>query len=264
MGESCKHIIKHFILINVIGIIDSGLGGANVILECIKYYNEDFVYLIDNKNCPYGNKDTRLLKQILNDNICYLKQNFDLDFIIIACNTLSSLFDHNSMLEEKLPVLKTFPKVEKVKNKGKEVLIFATKNTLKNSKQIKYLKLNYPKIKMVSIKGLAKEIDNFLINNNPKNITKKIKNKLKLNKINYISLGCTHFKYIENIIKNNTENKGLQVFNCEEIPAKNSKWLLRKNKNKNTIKIILSQENEQLMETVKDIFKSVNNLIILK
>lgn len=244
----------------MIGIIDSGLGGANVIRECMKYYNEDFVYLIDNKNCPYGNKDSKLLKQILNDNINYLKNNFDLDFIIIACNTLGSFFDYTNMLKEKLPVLKTFPKAEKIKNEGKDVLIFATKNTLINCKQIKLLKLNYSKIKMVSIKGLAKEIDEFLINKDSKKITKKIKNKLKLNKINYISLGCTHFKYIENIIKNNTKNNNLKIFNCEEIPAKNSKWLLRKNKNKNTIKIILTKEDNNLLAAAKSVFEGVGNL----
>ena len=245
----------------MIGIIDSGLGGANVIKECIKYYKEDFVYLIDNKNCPYGNKRADKLNQILSDNILYLKNNFDLDLIIIACNTLSVFLDHKKMLENKLPILKTYPYVKIINNAEKEVLIFATKNTLKYCKQIKLLKLNYSKIKTVSIAGLAKEIDNFLISKNNKKIIKRIQNKLKLNKINYISLGCTHFKYIEDIIKQNSKNT-LKIYNCEEIPAKNSKWLIRTNKNKNTIKIILTKKDNMLLETAKQLFRDINNIAV--
>ena len=36
--------------------------------------------------------------------------NFDLDFIILACNTLSSVIDYRVMLKYKMPILKTVPK----------------------------------------------------------------------------------------------------------------------------------------------------------
>ena len=59
----------------MIGIIDSGSGGINVIKECQKYYNEDFVYLVDNKNCPYGNKPHEEVRDIVLNNIKLAKRD---------------------------------------------------------------------------------------------------------------------------------------------------------------------------------------------
>ncbi len=259
----------------MIGIIDSGSGGANVILECMKYYNQDFVYLVDNKNCPYGNKKREELIKILNCNINFLINNYDLDFIILACNTLSSLADYKIMQSYKLPILKTMPNI---KVAGKErILIFATKGTLKNCKEIKYAKNNY-KIETLQIKGLPKVIDCFLSENSEENERKllillnkkfckrKINKKLKFNYFNiknkyknitYISLGCTHFKHIEPFLIN-ILGKRIKFYNCEEIVAKNSKWLIRKNKKNSTIKLILTQKDDKLESVIKNLFTSAN------
>ena len=45
----------------MIGFIDSGVGGLNVMNECQKLFGEDFVFLCDNKNAPYGNKNIKKL-----------------------------------------------------------------------------------------------------------------------------------------------------------------------------------------------------------
>lgn len=279
--------IKLNIFINVIGIIDSGSGGLNVIAECLKYYNEDFVYILDNKNCPYGNKKVSELKQILTSHLNFLTRNFDLDLIIVACNTLSSVLDFNDMLKYNLPILKTFPFVKNLKNNGKNVLVFATKNTIKNSKELKLIKINYPQLKTLYIKDLPKLIDNYLENKevNEKNIlinklnyyfldnyykinckfnvlcpnkydVKSLKLSKKLNNIEYISLGCTHFKHIQSILKKMYKNK-IKFLCCETPVAKNSKWLIRKNKQISTLHLILTLNNEKLENTIYDLFNQI-------
>ena len=136
----------------MIGIIDSGSGGANVINECKKLYNEDFVYLLDNKNCPYGNKPKEQIISIILNNINYLLSNFDLDFIIIACNTASAIINYKHLQDIKIPILKTTPDMQSLCNvKGKKIL-FATKNTIKNSNLVRYYLLNYKSIKTLKIK----------------------------------------------------------------------------------------------------------------
>ena len=40
-----------------IGVFDSGIGGLTVLSELKKVFKEeDFIYIADQKNCPYGTK----------------------------------------------------------------------------------------------------------------------------------------------------------------------------------------------------------------
>lgn len=264
----------------------------NVIGECLKHFGQDFIYLLDNKNCPYGNKSVSHLKQILKENINYLLNNYNLDLIIIACNTLSCLICYDDLLNYKVPILKTVPAVKYLKGGGNNVLVFATKNTIKNSKELKLIKINYPKVKMVSIKNLAKLIDDYLIqktnenkyeikkilkynfiknnkfainsNLNKINCIKTLNNKednlvllKKYNSIEYISLGCTHFKYIKKDLTN-IFGKKIKFFECEKQVGKTSKWLIRKNTKISTLNLILTDPNCNLE---KNAYQMFNNLV---
>ena len=263
--------MKFVILINVIGIIDSGSGGINVILECMKYYNQDFIYLLDNKNCPYGNKNKIELLEILKTNVDYLINNYNIDLIIIAFKTISAIVDYSFLLKYKIPILKTIPCLKNIKKYGEEILLFATKNTIKNSKQIKLIKKNYPALKTLQIKGLAKLIDNYLEDNleNKNKLIKllnenflfknNVKNKYK--NIKYISLGCTHFKHIEKFLSD-IFNKSIAFYSCEKNVAYISKWLIRKSKKQSTLNLVLTEQNDKLEDAIYKMFKqNVNSLM---
>ena len=230
----------------MIGIIDSGSGGLNVIRACSKYFKEDYVYIFDDLNCPYGNKQKSFIEKITKKNIEYLIKNYNLDFIILACNTASSVIDLTN-INYSIPIIKTNPNLKCINSK-KNVLLFATKNTIKNNKILKFYLWNYKNIKTVFIKNLPKLIDGFIdnkSNKNKNNIIKKLKHgfcnkcglKNKYKKIKTISLGCTHFKYIEGFLKN-IFNNNISFKFCESEVAQNACFLIRKNKRKNTIKII--------------------------
>lgn len=241
----------------MIAVIDSGSGGINVINECKKYYNEDFIYLVDNKNCPYGNKSPQEVKDIILKNIDYLIKNFDLDLIIIGCNTASALIDFDDILKLKIPILKTKPDMLTLaKSKGVKIL-FATKNTIRNSNYVKYFLSNYDDIHMIYIKGLPKDIDAKIATNSSKNeekIAKKLKKCLifdkKLKKTcNYMALGCTHFRFIKKEILQYFNDK-ITFFECENQVAKLSKFLIRKNKTVSTYQVILTQEDDNLKNEI--------------
>ena len=73
-----------------IGIFDSGLGGINVLNELInKYPNNEYIFLGDTKNLPYGTKSVDELK-VLSSNIIDFLLTKNVDIIIIACGTVSS------------------------------------------------------------------------------------------------------------------------------------------------------------------------------
>lgn len=245
----------------MIAVLDSGSGGANVIKECLKYYNQDFIYLIDNKNCPYGDKSPERVKQIILDNIEYLQKNYSIDFIILGCNTASSLLNYFDLENIKCPILKTYPDLKNITRKDGVKLLFATKNTIENSTYVKYYLLNYNDLKTIYVKDLPKLIDIKFSSNDEKNekniekilkkhlfFNKKIKNKYK--NVKNIALGCTHFKHIQTEILDCFQNA--KIFNCENNVAKISKMLIKKNKDKSSIKVMLTQNDEKLKQAIEN------------
>ena len=192
-----KTILAYFT--NMIGFIDSGVGGLNVMSECQKLFGEDFVFLCDNKNAPYGNKNIKKLYKITKDNIDYLIKHYKISSCVIACNTLS--YTIGDLLKEQynIPIILTKIPDDKLKKVDDKILFFGTKNTIKKIKQ-KYNKIN---IKTLYIKNFPQMIDNNLnkLYILEKILKKYLKNK-KYNNINKIVLCCTHFKSVEKIIKN--------------------------------------------------------------
>ena len=53
-----------------IGVFDSGIGGIPVLARLMKEFpNEDFIYLGDNGNMPYGNKCHEFIENATRQNI---------------------------------------------------------------------------------------------------------------------------------------------------------------------------------------------------
>lgn len=76
----------------MIGIIDSGVGGLGIISEFLKQEKEiPFVYLGDTANNPYGNKDAKTIQHLAINMIDYLISTYQIDTLIIACNTVVSV-----------------------------------------------------------------------------------------------------------------------------------------------------------------------------
>lgn len=170
----------------MIGVIDSGVGGINVLSLLAKKLKHEYIYFCDNKNCPYGNKSVKKLLKITKNNINYLIENYDIEGIIIACNTLSFTIGKQLQKMYKIPIFL----MEIDENIDKNALFFATKNTIKNNN----FKNN------LYIKNLPKKIDNNLDNlDNLIPILKK--HFLKYKNDEKIILGCTHFKCIKSRIK---------------------------------------------------------------
>lgn len=73
-----------------IGVFDSGLGGLTVLRELRRRLpREDFVYLADSANAPYGGRPIEHILAITDHNIDFLLRR-DVKMIVIACNTASS------------------------------------------------------------------------------------------------------------------------------------------------------------------------------
>ena len=75
---------------NIIGMMDSGIGGITVYKEIKKLLpNQNIIYLGDLKNFPYGNKSKKQITNIVKSNINFLIEQ-GVKCIIIACGTATS------------------------------------------------------------------------------------------------------------------------------------------------------------------------------
>ena len=183
-----------------IGMFDSGIGGLNVLKRAVKKLpRENFVYLGDNENAPYGNKSESELFALAVSNINNLL-NYNVKAIVIACNTVSSAIYCRLQTLYRVPLIPTLPPI--IKNKTRRTLLMCTPNTAKSE----YVKKNYAFAQVLPLPFLAAEIERYLYNKD--NLAASIENS-GLNNINLdkdlrgaygvydtVVLGCTHYSFL--------------------------------------------------------------------
>ena len=186
-----------------IGIFDSGKGGTTT-MSAIKELlpNEEYFYISDHENCPYGDKTDETLYEIVNANVLKLK-NWGAKLIVIACNTATTKCIKKLRLDYPDIIFIGIEPAIKVAtdSNAKNILVLATSNTV-NSKRAhtlinENLKPNQ-NITLLACPGLADAIEkNSLskINNILNTLLKNYKN------IDAVVLGCTHYSLIKNKIQ---------------------------------------------------------------
>ena len=181
-----------------IGVFDSGLGGLTVLKYLLEYFpNEDFIYLGDLANLPYGNKSEKNIISYSTKCAQFL-QSKNVKSIIIACNTASS-YAYDIISEFiNIPIFDVIkPCVEEILNsKGKRVAILGTEKTIESNIYANSIKKRNQDIKVynkacplfVSIveegfegTSIAQSIIDYYL--------KDIKQK----NIDQLVLGCTHY-----------------------------------------------------------------------
>ena len=185
-----------------IGVFDSGMGGTTV-MHAIKdlLKNEEYFYIADSKNCPYGEKSDEELIKIVTYNVNKLK-NWGAKIIVIACNTATVKCIQK--LRKNYPEIKfvgTEPAIKlATKTDAKNILVLATPGTVKSERAHQLIAENLKKdqtITLLPCPGLADTIEN------KGNVTKKLTELLKNvdQTPDVIVLGCTHYSLIKPEIK---------------------------------------------------------------
>lgn len=182
-----------------IGVFDSGVGGLTVLEELVKFLpNENFIYLADQKNCPYGTKKDEELLKILINNVKYFI-NIDVKAIVIACNT-ASLYINELQKLTSIPIISviepTCMKAIKTTN-NKKVAVVATNMTIRKGRYQEILKNNNIDVYPVPASEFVDYIET-------KNLSEEDFEKLVFNKLHHLKNevdtlihGCTHFSIIE-------------------------------------------------------------------
>jgi glutamate racemase len=185
-----------------IGVFDSGVGGQSVTNAIKKELpNLEIVYKDDKKHLPYGDKTVaeihgyvRPIFQEFIDEHCEL--------IVIACNTVTTNLAPQLREEFKVPIVGMEPAVKPAAavSKTKIIAVYATPRTL-TSKRYAWLKQEYAN----DIKVLEPDCSDWasMIETNSVNKYKvaKIVEDVCGQGADQIVLGCTHYHWIEELIK---------------------------------------------------------------
>ncbi len=185
-----------------IGVFDSGIGGLSVVKAIQNELPDlEIVYKDDKKHVPYGLRDVNEIHGFVRP----IFQEFvdeGCQAIVIACNTVTTNLITELRHEFKLPMVGLEPAVRAaaVMTKSKTIAVCATPRTLA-SKRYKWLKQEFTKGMVVlepDCSDWAMMIENDSVERDK---VAKITNQAIKQGADVIVLGCTHYHWIEEIIK---------------------------------------------------------------
>ncbi|MBN2817067.1 MAG: glutamate racemase [Campylobacterales bacterium] len=121
-----------------VGVFDSGIGGLTVVKSLLEHQLfSEIIYFGDTARVPYGSKDKNTIIRYAIEAVEFFK-NFELDMIIVACNTVSAYALEEMRESASVPVIGVveagvLATANALSNKEANVLIIGTKATV-NSK----------------------------------------------------------------------------------------------------------------------------------
>ena len=196
---------------NKIGIFDSGVGGLTVLKSLSdKYKCIDYIYIGDNKYCPYGDKTKEELLNYAKRIVNYFIEK-GISIIVIACNTsCSQTLDELKQIYKKITFIGVIDSTIDIflKSKKNNVLVIGTSATINSNIYESKIKEKNNNIKVTNLATpkLVPLIENM-------EMTKEALNEYlnPYNDIDSIILACTHYKLIEKEI-----DKNIKVINSSD------------------------------------------------
>ena len=196
------------------GVFDSGIGGISVAKEILKAkLFDEIIYFGDSARVPYGNKNESTIIRYSLEALEFLK-NFDIDFLIVACNTASAVAINELKKEANFPVVGVIEAgVEAIKNEDKNsnILLVGTKRTIKSNAYQHLLKKNgFKNITSIPTPLFVPLVEEGIIEGE---ITDKIFDmyfeNIDKNEIDIVILGCTHYPFLKKTFKKHFPNAKL-------------------------------------------------------
>lgn len=184
-----------------VGVFDSGIGGLTVVKSLLEHaLFEEIIYFGDTARVPYGTKDKNTIIRYAIEAVEFFK-NFELDLIIVACNTVSAYALDEMRDNANCPVIGVveagiLATANSLSNKNSNILILGTKATV-NSKAYEsgLEELGYNNLKAKATGLFVPLVEEELYSGEVLEATLKHYFK-EVQKPDAIILGCTHFPLI--------------------------------------------------------------------
>jgi len=195
-----------------IGVFDSGVGALSVINAIASELPElDIIYKDDKQHVPYGTRTINEIHQFVKP---IFQQFVDegCQVVVVACNTVTTNLIESLRQEFSIPLIGMEPMVKPAAANSKShiIAVCATPRTLE-SKRYKWLKQQYA----VGVKVLEPDCSDWALmietnNLNREKIAKTIDGICGLG-ADQIVLGCTHYHWIEQVIKDITRGRAAVI-----------------------------------------------------
>lgn len=189
------------------GIFDSGFGGLSVLREIVKVLpDESYVYYADSAHCPYGEKSREYVIDRAKS-ITEILLGKGADIIVVACNTATAAAI--SALREKWPEvpfvgMEPAVKPAALNTRSGVIGVLATAGTLKGSKYLDLREKYSDRVKVVEHvgRGFVELVEKGILNGpEAENTVRASVQPLLYAGADTIVLGCTHYPFLEKIIR---------------------------------------------------------------
>ena len=189
-----------------IGFFDSGIGGLSVLHHALKILpRENFIFYADEDNVPYGTKSREQVLNLVDSAFKFLTAQ-NVDAIVVACNTATSVAVRAMREKYSLPIVGMEPAIKKALDlfPNKKILVAGTEITISGEKIYKLIEtLNAEKFS--ELKALPKLVE---FAERQEFNSSQVENYLRgefepydFKNFSSIVLGCTHFNYFKDTIK---------------------------------------------------------------
>ncbi len=239
------------------GVFDSGVGGLSVVKSLLQEkLFEEIIYYGDTARVPYGPKDKNTIIRYALEALEFFK-NFDIDLLIVACNSVSAYAIDELREVAPFPVVGVIkPGViavtNKIKDKNAKLVITGTKATIKSEKYKKLLQsYGYKNITQKATPLFVPLVEEKIYSGDIVNATMShyFKN---INSIDALIMGCTHFPLIEKEYKKYFPNTTLIHSGNAIVEYLKLHYNLKKNSNKTNIKFYATENPSHLKEIAKE------------
>lgn len=188
-----------------IGVYDSGVGGLSV-ANCVRRLLPEahYFYLSDNLNFPYGTKPDEAVVAFTTKNCKKFIDTYELDILVIACNTASTVALDAVRAAVKIPVVGVVPAIKPAGqlSKSKSIGLLATPATVKRPYTLKLIE-DFANGCSVALQGSS-----VLVEIAEKKLRSELYSTAAIKaevdpllgqdpKIDIIVLGCTHFPLLK-------------------------------------------------------------------
>ena len=189
-----------------IGVFDSGIGGLSVLAEIYRKDPElTFSYIADTAFNPYGNKTE---KQIIQRSHYLTQQllNKGADLIVVACNTATAFAIEELRKHYQVPIVAMEPAIKPAAEQSQtgKVLIMATTMTLSSDRYYHLLERFAEQSQFIhqACPGLVEIVENMEVEKpEAKQLIHQYVQPALENDIDSIVLGCTHYPFMKDIIR---------------------------------------------------------------